>query len=224
MEILKEAEHISISDVKKAVDFLSKQTEFISKMKDVKIVDLLDKSLGPMRTLLMAIDGKNVYTIDHSMRVTEYAIMIADELNLSPGEKRDLRLSSLLHDIGRVEIPNEILCKEGKLNEDELKKIQEHPTLGAQILGPLRELESVIGGILHHHERFDGLGYPDRLKRNEIPLFARIIGLADAYTAMTSPRPYRKELTKKEAIVELKKNKGRQFDPQITDVFLKIIG
>jgi putative nucleotidyltransferase with HDIG domain len=223
MEILKEAERISMSDIKKAIDFLSQQKELISKMKGVGIIDLLDKSLGPIRTLLMAIDAKSPYTIDHSMKVAEYTMMIADELKLSSKEKRDLRLAALLHDIGRVEVPDEILYKPGKLTEEELKKIQEHPTTGAQIMAPLRELECVIAGILHHHERFDGTGYPDRLKGEEIPLSARIIGLADAYSAMTSSRPYRKELSKQEAIAEIKKNEGRQFDPHIAEVFLKVI-
>jgi putative nucleotidyltransferase with HDIG domain len=171
----------------------------------------------------MAIDAKSPYTIDHSMKVAEYTMMIADELKLSSKEKRDLRLAALLHDIGRVEVPDEILYKPGKLTEEELKKIQEHPTTGAQIMAPLRELECVIAGILHHHERFDGTGYPDRLKGEEIPLSARIIGLADAYSAMTSSRPYRKELSKQEAIAEIKKNEGRQFDPHIAEVFLKVI-
>ncbi len=223
MEILKEAEHISMSDVKKAIDFLSQQKGLISKMEDVGIIDLLDKSMGPIRTLLMAIDGKSPYTIDHSIKVTEYTMMIADELNLSSTEKRDLRLAALLHDIGRVEVPDEILCKADKLTPEEFQKIQEHPTAGARIMAPLRELECVIGGILHHHERFDGTGYPDGLKGKAIPLSARIIGIADAYCAMTSARPYRKELSKEEALAEVKKNEGQQFDPDITSIFLKII-
>ncbi|MEW6097496.1 MAG: HD-GYP domain-containing protein [bacterium] len=210
-----------MSDVKKAVDFLSKQSELISKMKGVKIINLLDKSLDPIRTLLMAIDAKSPYTIDHTMKVVEYTVMIANMLNLSPTEKHNLQLSALLHDIGRIEIPDEIICKPDKLTPEELEKIQQHPAVGARIIAPLRELECVIGGILHHHERFDGTGYPDRLKGEEIPLSARIIGLADAYSAMTSARPYRKELTKEDALSEIKRNEGKQFDPHIAEVFLQ---
>ncbi|MEW6621330.1 MAG: HD domain-containing phosphohydrolase [bacterium] len=223
IEILKEAERISMSDIKKAVDFLSKQGELVSKMKNVKISDLLNNSLGPFKTLLMAIDAKTPYTLDHSMKVTEYAMMIADELEMSLTEKRNLRLSALLHDIGRVEVPEEILCKQSKLTEDELKRIQEHPLAGVRILAPLRGLEWVIGGVLHHHERFDGTGYPDKLRGEAIPLFARIIGIADAYSAMISRRPYRKELSKEEALSEIKRNEGQQFDPYIAEVFLKIM-
>ncbi|MBW2040140.1 MAG: HD domain-containing protein, partial [Deltaproteobacteria bacterium] len=136
-------------------------------------------------------------------------------------EKRDLQISAYLHDIGKVGITNTYIFKDGPLDEDEWAAIREHPIKGVKIVAPLKLPYEVIAGIKHHHERFDGKGYPEGLMGKQIPLFARIIAIADSYDAMTVGRPYRAPLSKGDAMLELKRNSSSQFDRELVDVFSK---
>jgi len=177
-----------------------------------------------IQALTAAIDAKDPYTEGHSERVTELSLKIAREMGFTEEELERLRLSALLHDIGKIGIEERILRKETPLNNEEYEKIKEHPEVGARILLPIRELkEDVIPAVRSHHERWDGNGYPEKLKGEEIPLFARIIAVADTFDAMTSDRPYRKAKSTQEAFREILRNSGTQFDPQVVDAFQKVI-
>ncbi len=169
-----------------------------------------------------AIDARDAYTHGHSQRVTEYAVAIAEEMGLSPAEVDIIRNASILHDVGKIGIKEEILKKPGRLSEDERREMEYHPFIGTKILHSVRLLEPVMPLVYHHHERFDGTGYPDGLRGEEIPLGARIISVADAFESMTSDRPYRKAMPVEDALAELRHNAGRQFDPRVVEVFLRL--
>lgn len=167
-----------------------------------------------------AIDARDAYTHGHSHRVTEYAVAIGEEMGLSPAEVDIIRNASILHDVGKIGIKEDILKKPGRLTEEERREMEYHPFIGTKILQSVKLLEPVMPLVYHHHERFDGTGYPDGLRGEEIPLGARIISVADAFESMTSDRPYRKALPLEEAISELRYGSGRQFDPRIVEVFM----
>jgi putative nucleotidyltransferase with HDIG domain len=169
-----------------------------------------------------AIDARDAYTHGHSNRVTEYAVAIAEEMRLSPAEVDIIRNASILHDVGKIGIKEDILKKPGRLTEEERREMEYHPFIGTKILQSVKLLEPVMPMVYHHHERFDGTGYPDGLRGEEIPLGARIISLADAFESMTSDRPYRKALPIEEAVAELRYGSGRQFDPRVVEVFMKL--
>lgn len=177
--------------------------------------------------LAAAIDARDPYTHGHTERVTAYSLAIAEEMEDSPEVKafpnfrESLHISALLHDIGKIGIPDSILNKTGKLTDAEFEKIKEHPVIGATILYPIKELGAILSGVRSHQERFDGTGYPDRLKGEDIPLLARIIAVADAFDAITTSRPYRDKKSIEEAIAEIKRSSGTQFDPTITNAFLR---
>lgn len=178
--------------------------------------------------LAAAIEAKDHYTHGHTTRVTNLSLEIARKLNQDNkkifDEKflEDLHIASLLHDIGKIGIPESILNKQGPLDDEERKKMQEHAAMGAIILQPIRELHTAILGVKHHHERYDGLGYPDGLKGEEIPLVASIIAAADSFDAMTSNRPYRMALPKEKAIDEIKRTSGRQFNPDVAGALIEL--
>lgn len=176
-----------------------------------------------IKALALALDARDHYTHGHSQEVTEYAVLIAEKMKLSEEEIKNIRDAGVLHDIGKIGISDAVLLKPGRLTEEEYNQIKTHPVIAKKILEPVNLLTDKIPLIYHHHERFDGEGYPEGLKAEEIPLGARILAVADAYQAMVSNRPYRFALSKKEAIRELEINKGKQFDPAIVDVFLQII-
>jgi len=177
-----------------------------------------------------AIEAKDYYTHGHTSRVTEYSEAIAKKLgpkNIKDVDNKkffeDIRIASLLHDIGKIGVPESILNKEGGLDPEERKKINEHPMIGVNILQPIHELKTVLLGVKYHHERFDGNGYPEGLKADQIPLIAAIISVADSFDAMTSDRPYRKGFPREKAIDIIKQESGKQFDPAIVEVFLEAI-
>lgn len=174
-------------------------------------------------TLTSVVDAKDAYTAGHSERVTKLAVAIGRKMGLGEKQLHDLELASLFHDIGKIGIPDNILLKPGMLSDDEFKKIKRHPLLGARILKNIDYLAAARPAILHHHERYDGDGYPNGIKGTAIPLGARIIAVADSYDAMISDRPYRSGMTHNKAVAEINKNKGSQFDPEIADVFLSVI-
>ena len=170
-----------------------------------------------------AVDAKDVNTSQHSRRVSEYSVMLARELGFSDSECENLRRAALLHDIGKIGIPDRILNKPGKLDDEEYAIMKSHVTRGAQILKDFTMIEHVHEGVLYHHEKYDGTGYPQGLKGEEIPLYGRIIGVADAFDAMTANRVYRKQLDFDYVVNELKRCRGTQFDPKIDDIMLKLI-
>ena len=178
--------------------------------------------LSTIEVLATAIDAKDPYTQGHSRRVTIYSVAIAEELGLPQKEIENIRYAGLLHDVGKIGIEDRIIRKPGKLTDEEYAVIRKHPSIGARILKPVAFLADKIPGVLHHHEYFDGRGYPDHLKGLEIPLAGRIICVADAFDAMTTNRPYRTGLSAEIAIGELKKNSGTQFDPYCVDAFLRV--
>ncbi|MCX5714044.1 MAG: HD domain-containing protein [Candidatus Omnitrophica bacterium] len=178
--------------------------------------------------LAAAIDAKDHYTHGHTARVTKLSIDIARRLGQTIREVseekflEDLHIASLLHDIGKIGVPEAILNKEGPLDNDERKKMQEHSLLGATILQPIRELQRAILGVKYHHEKYDGTGYPEGLKAEKIPLIAAIISVADSFDAMTSDRPYRKGLPIDRAVEEIRSLSGKQFHPLVTEVFYEL--
>jgi putative nucleotidyltransferase with HDIG domain len=183
-------------------------------------LDLQDSFVATVRALAQAVDAKDSYTAGHSTRVTDYSVIIAEELGLGPDDLRRVRLAGLLHDVGKIGIRDNVLGKPGALNDEEFTVMKSHPTVGASILKPVTQLAEVVPGVLHHHERFDGRGYPNGLKAEEIPLMGRIIGVADAFDAMTSDRVYRPRLSDEIAIAELKKHSGTQFDSKMVKAFI----
>ncbi len=185
--------------------------------------ELKEANIGAMKALITGEEARDPYISGHSRRVTEYTMAIADKLNMSEEEKKHMEYAGNLHDIGKIGISDAILHKAGKLDEDEWKIIKKHPEVGVGILASLKFLPEEKILIRHHHERYDGAGYPDGRKGENIPLGSRILAVADSFDAMNSKRSYRPPLSKEKIIKELETAKGTQFDPKIVDVFLDII-
>ncbi len=179
--------------------------------------------ISSIKTLISIINSKDKYTYRHVERVVIFCGIIAEELELSDYDKKILKYSAYLHDIGKINIPKEILIKKMKLTDDEWKVLQQHPADGVAILSPVKSLEDTIPVILHHHERFGGGGYPSNLKGKEIPYLSRILTVADSFDAMTSNRPYSIGKTFEDGIKELHDCSGTQFDPEIVEIFTKAI-
>ncbi len=177
-----------------------------------------------IRTLLEAIEILDTYGQGHSGRVAKYSLSIAEKLGLSLEEMRNIELSALLHDIGKIGVGSAILGKTGRLNERESFMVRKHAILGESIVQSIEFLQAARPLIRHHHERYDGQGYPDGLSGKEIPLGARILSVAEAYDSITSNSPYRQALPSKEAVKELEKGAGSQFDPLIVETFTRILG
>jgi putative nucleotidyltransferase with HDIG domain len=167
-----------------------------------------------------ALDAKDRYTAGHSRRVMEYSMCIAGNMNLAEKDLQLLKKSALLHDIGKIGIPDIILHKESGLTDEEYAAIKVHPEIGANILKPVEAFKDLVPAVYCHHERFDGKGYPRGIQGEDIPLNARIISIADCYDAMTSNRSYRNALSREAALAEIEHNKGVQFDPRIADIFI----
>lgn len=178
--------------------------------------------LDTVYALAATVDAKNTSTFRHSQKVSLYAIEIAEEMGFNQEDVKRVKAAALLHDIGKIGIPDRILQKNGTLSAEEKKIILSHPDLGVAIIRRVESLKDCLPGIQHHHEQFNGTGYPAGLKGSNIPLDARILAVADAFDAMTSPRSYRKTLSVAEAVDELKKGRGRQFDPEIVETFIRL--
>ncbi len=178
--------------------------------------------LGSLRALTSSIDAKDPYTCGHSERVAIYGKKIIQALNLAQPEADRVYLCGLLHDIGKIGMPEALLGKPGKPTPEEFEVIKRHPTMGANIIVGIREMEDLVPGVLHHHERFDGKGYPKGLAGEQIPFRARVLGVADALDAMTSSRPYRNALPIDTAIQEVLKGSGTQFDPAAVAALMKL--
>lgn len=190
---------------------------------DKRKKNIEEMSLQLMQMLSTTIEAKDEYTKGHSHRVAEYSVLIARELGWNEKELSNLKNAAHLHDIGKIAIPDTILNKPSKLSEEEFSIIKEHTIIGANILKNISLIDHVQEIVRNHHERYDGNGYPDGLKGKEIPLHARIVTVADSYDAMSSQRIYRNQLPPEKIIQELENNKGTQFDPEITDIFLKLL-
>ncbi len=183
--------------------------------------DMKELFLNTIKSLSSTIDAKDTYTYGHSDRVSKIGLAIAEEFNLSFKEREVIYLAGLLHDVGKIGITEKILHKPTNLDEDEYAEIKKHPSISAQIIGSIKQMEEIVPSIRHHHERFEGGGYPNGLKGREIPLGGRILAVADAFDAMTSDRPYRKRFTVEHAILQLKKYANIQFDPEVVNAFLR---
>jgi putative nucleotidyltransferase with HDIG domain len=188
--------------------------------------DLIDRQralfISMVKSLVSALEAKDIYTRHHSTRVTEISLRIAREMGFGDRDLADLELAGLFHDIGKIAIPEQILNKPGTLTPEEMTLIREHPAHGEGILKPVIELAQITKIVRHHHERYDGTGYPDRLKGLEIPLGARIMTVADTYDAITSRRPYRGEESHHFALKEIIRCSGLQFDPEVVQHFMEV--
>jgi putative nucleotidyltransferase with HDIG domain len=190
-------------------------------IENVKLYESMRKDqLNIIRALASTVDAKDHYTLGHSQKVSEYSVHIAEELKFSERDIEIIKYAALLHDIGKIAIPDDIIKKPSKLTEEEFEIVKKHPAIGAKIIKEMESLSPMVPIILHHHERFDGKGYPDGLKGEEIPIGARIVHVADAFDTMVSARSYRDMLPPQLAISELRKNAGLQFDPVVVDTFI----
>ncbi len=177
--------------------------------------------MGGLSALTAAIDARDHYTSGHSNRVTRYALATGSELSLNRQQMGSLWLGALFHDVGKLAIPDAILTKQGPLTDEEYASIKRHPALGVKVIGRITFLRPAVHGILQHHERWAGKGYPAGLKGEGISIDGRILAVCDAFDAMTSDRPYRKARAEEEAVVELKRCSGTQFDPSVVESFLR---
>ena len=186
-----------------------------------RVEDLDALFIGTVKSLSAAIDAKSKWTAGHSERVCAYAMKIGSTLGLNPKELKELELASLLHDIGKIGTYESILEKPGKLTDEEMAIVKEHPGKGAEILAPIKQLKAILPAIKYHQEYYDGSGYPEGIKGEAIPRYARIISVADTVDAMGADRPYRKGRPWEAIIAEIKRCSGTQFDPQVVDAFLR---
>lgn len=175
-----------------------------------------------VRALVSAIESRDPYTRGHSIQVAELAVTVAQEMEFSPREMTLLEFASLLHDVGKIAIPESILQKKTGLSHEEWLEIRQHSIISAKIIEPISNLKPVQGWVLYHHERYDGNGYPGKLKGKTIPLASRIMAVCDTYSAMTSNRPYRKALSHDTALKEIQSVAGSQLDPSVVEIFVRL--
>lgn len=192
----------------------------LSSRKTLIMKDLKELFYKTIKSISFALDAKDPYTHGHSLRVTLYSLILASKLGLNDTALEEIETAGLLHDIGKIGIPQSILCKTDKLTDEEFEIMKDHTGRGAKMIQNVKKLRAVASWLKSHHERWDGRGYPCGLKGTEIPLFARVIALADTYDAMTSTRPYRKALPHEIAIQEIKRCAGIQFDPELAELFV----
>jgi putative nucleotidyltransferase with HDIG domain len=178
--------------------------------------------LGTLEALTTSIDAKDKYTCGHSQRVALLTTQLAEKAGLDIDQVERCRIAGLVHDIGKIGVPEHVLLKQGGLTDDEFEAIQKHPEIGARILRDIPQMEDILGGVLHHHEKFDGSGYPHGIAGNDIPLVARMISLADTFDAMSSSRTYRNSMTRQSVLDEMKRVSGTQFDPELAEHFFAL--
>jgi HD-GYP domain-containing protein (c-di-GMP phosphodiesterase class II) len=194
---------------------------FTTRVAYQRFVEMREMFTQTIGALAEAVDKRDPYTSKHSQRVRTIAVDIGRQMRVSAAELEALEWGGLLHDVGKIGVPDSVLLKQGKLTREERITMNAHPVLGAQIIGPVDRLAAELPVIRHHHEWYNGSGYPDRLMGDEIPKLARILHVADAFEAMTADRPYRKALSTEAALAELRKFAGVQFDPEVVDAFVK---
>ncbi len=186
--------------------------------------EIHDMLFSTAEAFSLAMEVKDQYTYGHSKRVSEISALIAKEIGLSAEDISSVRLAALLHDIGKIGTPEIILDKDSTLEPEEMERMREHPYVGARMVENIRRLRVIAQWMCHHHERYDGTGYPSGLKGEEIPLPSRIIAIADFYDAMTSDRPYRKALSREEAVKTMQPAVGTHLDPFVFEMFKRAIG
>ncbi|MCH5324842.1 MAG: HD-GYP domain-containing protein [Eubacterium sp.] len=204
-------------------DNITKQNLNYLKKLNEKNEQINRMTMQTISTIANTLDAKDTYTNGHSERVSTYATMIAKELGLSDEEVDNICLVALLHDIGKVGVPDSVLNKPGRLTDEEFELMKQHTVAGSEIMKDIDSIPDVTVGARYHHERYDGRGYPDGLQGDDIPLIARIIAVADAYDAMTSNRVYRQHLTGEQVMAELEKGTGTQFDPAISRIMIRMM-
>ncbi len=185
--------------------------------------ELEEAYVSILRVLATAIDARDSYTLGHSARVALHSLMIGEEIGLKEEELEELEIASLFHDVGKLKTPDAILFKNKSLSSMEYDEMRHHPEDGAEILNKVKSLQKYVEPVKHHHEFYNGMGYPDGLDGEDIPLYAAIISIADTYDAMTSTRPYRTALSKEEACRELEKGAGKQFHPDLVKAFIRAV-
>jgi putative nucleotidyltransferase with HDIG domain len=178
--------------------------------------------MGLLHSLTSAVDAKDAYTCGHSERVAALSKMLAQQFGLDDAQVERIYMAGILHDVGKIGVPEAVLKKPGKLTVEEFEQMKKHPAIGAKILQDVKQIQDIIPGVLHHHERFDGRGYPYGLSGHNIPLMGRIICLADCFDAMTSTRTYRKAMPLEVTLADIRRCSGTQFDPALTEAFLSI--
>ncbi len=178
--------------------------------------------IGTVHALSAAIDAKDQYTQGHSERVAMLSAMLAEKIGFSEEEVERIRISGLVHDVGKIGVPESVLCKPGRLTDVEFDMIKAHPRIGYEIMKDIPDLQDILPGVLHHHERWDGNGYPERLAGENIPMMARIMALADTFDAMSSNRAYRAGMPREKVFAEFHKCAGSQFDPELVEPFLSL--
>lgn len=176
-----------------------------------------------INSMIKALEARDVYTKGHSERVSVFSVLLGKSMGLKKNKLNDLRISALLHDIGKIGVKDTILSKPADLSEPERQIIRKHPITGEKILKYFIDNKSILKGVRNHHERYDGNGYPDRLKGDKIPLFARIICITDTFDALKTDRPYRKGKSTEKIIEIMKRESGKQFDPKIAERFIELL-
>ena len=198
--------------------------QVVMAVRNLKLYDEQHKIIvGSIKSLVTLLDAKVPSEYSHTPYFSKLVLAIGQKLQLSEEQLRSLHYASLFHDAGKIDIPLDILAKTTKLTGEEYKIIKLHPFKGVEIIKPLQALRPAIPIILHHHEKYDGTGYPSKLKKSQIPLGSRIMAVADAFEAMVFGRPYRERIILSKAVEEIKKNSGTQFDPRVVEAFLKLI-
>ena len=215
----KRVEGRALRYAKELNDSIGRQEELRALLRGVQ-EELEETQLSTLQALAAAVEARDPYTRGHCERVTQYALTIAEALAFSDEDLEILERAAILHDIGKVAVPDSILRKNGRFDEDDWIEVRKHPQVGQTMLAHLKFLGPSLPLIRHHHERYDGSGYPDGLGGEGIPLGARILAVADAFDAMTSDRPYREAFALSDAVGELERCAGSQFDPEIAEVFL----
>ena len=180
-------------------------------------------TMKALKSFMNMMKVKDKYTYGHTQRVAMYSIWFSEYLNLSQEDKLNIRIAACLHDIGKLDIPEELLNKKGRLSDEEFATLKNHPDFGVMLIKDIKSLENHVDIVRYHHERYDGFGYPCKLKGEQIPYLARVLSIADSFDAMTSHRPYNKRKSHQEAIEELKKCSGAQFDPELVKSFIEMI-
>ncbi|MEM1027090.1 MAG: HD domain-containing phosphohydrolase [Planctomycetota bacterium] len=213
-----DGEMLSSIDAKLCESFAGSLTIYLEN--HILYGDAHNMFLGALHALTAAIDAKDSYTHGHSERVALLARMLAEDIGLDHATCERVYLSGLVHDVGKIGVPEAVLCKPGRLTEEEFDLIKLHPQIGATIIKDIRQMQDLVPGVLYHHERFDGRGYPHGLAGEDIPIFGRLIGLADAFDAMSSDRTYRKALDLDSVLEEIRRCAGAQFDPTLAEAFV----
>ena len=198
-------------------DFLSVFHQNVSRFAEQRIM-----FMGTLQALTASVDAKDSYTRGHSDRVALMAFQLATAMGMDAAHAERVRISGIVHDVGKIGVPEAVLCKTGRLTAEEFEQIKKHPTIGYNILKDIPPMKDVLPGVLHHHERWDGRGYPHGLSASEIPLFGRILALADTFDAMSSDRSYRSAVPRPDVLKEIRQCAGTQFDPELAELFVSL--